>query len=131
MDRVLDRLWIGSAPDFQAPLAALGFSAVLDLRDGAHARPEGVVVHRVENRDGDPWSHKQVTAALAFIIKHVQRGRVLVACAAGMSRSASMVIGYLVACGFDEPSAYALVRAARPGILPVRKMLDSVLAVRA
>lgn len=130
MDRVLDRLWIGSAPDFQAPLRALGFSAALDLRDGAHGDVRHVVdrVHRVENRDGDPWTKKQVLEALDFVAVEIRRGRVLVACAAGMSRSVCMTIGYLVRAGMDEVSAYELVKRARGVAAPVPKMLDSVLA---
>jgi protein-tyrosine phosphatase len=129
MERVLDRLWIGSAEDLRAPLRSLGFSAVLDLRDGVTSDADrSVVVHRVENRDGDPWSERQVTDALDFVAERVRHGRVLVACAAGMSRSACMIIGYLVRAGWDEASAHELVRRSRPIVAPVPKMLDSVLA---
>ena len=130
MDRVLDRLWIGSSRDAAAPLKSLGFAAVLDLRDdaGAIAQPSSVVVHRVKNRDGDPWACGQVVEALDFIADQVRGGRVLVLCAAGMSRSACMVVGYLVRAGFDEASAYELLRRARPRVAPVERMLDSVLA---
>jgi predicted protein tyrosine phosphatase len=133
MDRVLDRLWIGDSRDFRAPLGALGFSGVLDLRDGHHgdARHLGVLVHRVENRDGDPWNKKQVGEALDFVSENVRRGRVLIACAAGMSRSVCMTVGYLVRCGMSETEAWGLVCAARVVAAPVPKMLESVLkAVR-
>ena len=130
MDRVLDRLWIGSARDLSAPLHALGFSAVLDLRDGQHPAPD-IAVHRVENRDGDPWSKKQVVDAFEFVHRHISRGRVLVACAAGMSRSVCMVLGYLVRCGMSEVEAWELVKRARAVAAPAPKMLESVLlAVR-
>ena len=94
MDRVLDRLWIGEEKDLSSPLGVLGFVAVLDLRDGRQAvEHDGVVFHHVQNRDGDPWTRKQVEAALEFVTEYVKKGKVLVACAAGMSRSASVVIG--------------------------------------
>lgn len=129
MDRVLGRLWIGAMPDFQVPLASLGFSAVVDLRDGdvSPAR-EGVEVLRVANRDGDPWTREQVLGILDFIARHIADGKVLVACAAGMSRSASIVVGYLVRSGWDVAEAFDEVRRSRPRIMPVPKMLDSVLA---
>ncbi len=128
MDRVLDRLWIGSSEDFKAPFAALGFAGVLDLRDSGKEVAAGVQTYVVSNRDGDPWNKEQVRAALAFVLDCIQRGPVLIACAAGMSRSACMTIGYLVWTGWDVVEAYDHVKRARSKILPVPKMLDSVLA---
>lgn len=131
MDRVLDRLWIGSTEDFRAPLSALGFSGVLDLRDGWQAAVRGIKVFHVDNRDGDPWNPEQVNNALDFVAERVRYGSVLVACAAGMSRSACMVIGYLVRTGWNVTEAYERVYDARRRIVPVPAMLDSVLrAVR-
>ncbi len=131
MDRILDRLWIGAAEDFRAPLGALGFSGVVDLRDNCLTPSVGAPLHLVKNRDGDPWTVKQVVDALDFVSERLHHGKVLIACAAGMSRSACMVIGYLVQTGWDVAEAFERVREARPRIVPVPKMLDSVLkAVR-
>lgn len=132
MDRVLDRLWIGSSPDFGAPLRALGFAGVLDLRDGrAPIADPSITVFRLRNRDGDPWTPEQIHNALDFVAARVRIGNVLIACAAGMSRSACMTIGYLVRVGFSEADAFELVRNARAKILPVPNMLACVLeAVR-
>jgi protein-tyrosine phosphatase len=131
MDRVLARLWIGETKDFRAPLRALGFAGVLDLRDGKFVAADGVATHKIGNRDGDAWTREQVLAGLDFISERILVGNVLVACAAGMSRSASMVIGYLVRCGWDVVDAHEKVWCARPRIAPVPNMLDSVLtAVR-
>lgn len=134
VNRVLDRLWIGSLRDVgpEVPLRALGFTAVLDLRDGfrSEAGVAGVEVHHLANRDGDPWTAEQVEGALAFVHDRIGGGgRVLVVCAAGMSRSASIAIGYLARCGWDAASAYARVREARGKIAPVGKMLESVMSV--
>lgn len=128
MDRVLARLWIGETKDFGAPLRALGFAGVLDLRDGVTKPYEGVATFKVTNRDGDPWTREQVLTALDFVAERILVGNVLVACAAGMSRSASMVIGYLVRCGWDQVDAHEAVWRARSKIAPVPKMLESVLA---
>src|SRR3990167_5389199 len=114
MDRVLGKLWIGSESDLASPLGALGFVAVLDLRDGRPpVQHEGVVFRRVANRDGDAWTRDQVEKALDFVGEHVRRGKVLVACAAGMSRSASMAIGFLVRSGWDVVEAHERVRQGR------------------
>ena len=129
MDRILDRLWIGSTHDLEKgpPLRELGFRAVLDLRDASSDVRAVDEVFRLNNRDGDPWSPDDVELALAFVSAQIRFGRVLVACAAGMSRSASMCIGYLVRAGYDAPTAHAMVKAARPVIAPVPAMLSCVL----
>jgi protein-tyrosine phosphatase len=129
MDRVLGRLWIGDVKDLQAPLAVLGFAAVVDLRDNVlPPAKDDVETLRVGNRDGDPWTKEQVLTILDFIADRIRRGKVLVACAAGMSRSASIVIGHLVRVGWDAVDAHEVVWRARPRIAPVPRMLDSVLA---
>lgn len=132
MDRVLDRLFIGSSTDLdgRVPFCALGFSAVVDLRDGhpdADVFIPGVAVHRVRNRDGDPWTAEQVEDVITFVHEQLRHGKVLIACAAGMSRSACVVIGYLVRTGWDALSACEHVRRVRPQIAPAVRMLDSVL----
>lgn len=128
MNRVLDRLWIGSGEDVRPPvLRSLGFSGIVDLRDGVASYPSEVEVHRLGNRDGDPWQLAEVERVLDFIHAWVRRGRVLVACAAGISRSASIVAAYLVRCGWDEPTALEHLRAARPRIAPVPVMLEAAL----
>ena len=129
MNRVLDRLWIGATEDLggTVPFRARGFAGVVDLRDSAAPPDLGVALYRVTNRDGDPWNKVQVDGIFEFTHGHIHLGRVLVACAAGMSRSASIVIGYLVRCGWDAPAAFAAVKAARPSIAPAAGMLESVL----
>ena len=129
MDRVLDRIWIGSSRDADAPLAALGFSAVIDLRDGRRGvADDRVLIYKLINRDGDPWDADQVRNALDFAERQVKRGRVLIMCDAAMSRSVAMTIGYLVRTGWDEASAHETVRRARPKAAPRQRMLASVLA---
>jgi protein-tyrosine phosphatase len=131
VDRVLDRLWIGATEDFRAPLATLGFSGVLDLRDNTKSEVLDVKVFRIGNRDGDPWTPEQVNNAIDFVFERVRHGNVLVACAAGMSRSACMVIGFLVRTGWNITEAYERVYCTRRRISPVPAMLRSVLqAVR-
>lgn len=130
MDRVLDRLWIGSSEDFGAPLLQLGFLGVLDLRDSVRNRVQAdATTLRLANRDGDPWDEKQIKGAFAFLHDKIANGKVLIACAAGMSRSASMTIGFLVHSGWGVAEAYERVKAARPRVLPVPAMLNAVLKV--
>ena len=131
MDRVLDRLWIGANEDLEHPhvLGALGFAGIVDLRGGGEPRITEALT--IQNRDGDPWSKEQVRAAIDYIHDKLALGPVLVACAAGMSRSASMVIAYLVRTGWAADAAYRHVKSVRPIICPMPAMLTSAVeAVR-
>ena len=126
VNRVLDRIWIGTGADFLQPLGALGFVGAVDLRDASDlATP--VPVFRLAQRDGDPWIESEVAAAYAFVYDGIQRGKVIVACDAGMSRSASMVVGFLVRCGWDAPSALAHVLSVRSVVRPKAAMLEAAL----
>lgn len=127
MNRVLDRLWIGTSHDLDGltPFDALGIKAIVDLRDGDHPPLPNVVTHRTTNRDGDPWDRAQVESILAFVHEHMEGGGVLIACAAGMSRSASIVCGYLVRCGWSPAEAFAHLKRVRPEIAPIPKMLHA------
>src|SRR5882724_11167794 len=61
--------------------------------------------------------------ALSAIDRPLSSGRgVLVACRAGQSRSASLVIGYLSLQGYDWESAYGLER--RAGSVHIRELSE-------
>lgn len=109
-------------------MRALGFLSVVDLRDvSTKTVRDDIAVHSVANRDGDAWSEADVESMFKFIHDTILRGKVLVACAAGQSRSVSAVVGYLVRCGWDLPSAWRVVKEARPQAAPVKVMLEAVL----
>ncbi|EFJ53266.1 hypothetical protein VOLCADRAFT_46734, partial [Volvox carteri f. nagariensis] len=62
---------------------------------------------------------KYFPECFAFINSGRETGAVLVHCAAGVSRSASVVIGYLMATGgLSLDDARAAVKASRPAINP-------------
>ena len=132
MNRILDRLWIGDTDDFRSSsgLKEAGFVGVVDLRDHI---PDGTTIspcintYNVKNADGAAWLNEQVNEVLTFIHRNIFSGRILVACAAGRSRSASICIAYLVRCGWDKASAYEQVRKARYEISPHPEMLHSAL----
>lgn len=71
-------------------------------------------------------SMHELCNVLAGVRKRYERGErvcVLVHCAAGLSRSASITLSYLVRdCGFDVAGALAYVRKRRAGADPVRFM---------
>eukprot|EP00959_Pyramimonas_sp_CCMP1952_P208347 4358400-Pyramimonas_sp.AAC.2 len=123
-DEILPDLWLGGAD------AASVFS--LDGRNVTHVvnttshldlPPERFVTLRVPVEDSDqnaPKLAKYLEEAIAFIEGALQnKGVVLVHCAAGRSRSASILIAYCMktfGIGYDE--AFAQVKAKRPVIQP-------------
>lgn len=64
-------------------------------------------------------SERYVCLSITFVLHVLQDGVVLVHCNAGVSRSASVVIGFLMSqekMSFDE--AFSTVKTARPSIQP-------------
>src|SRR6267142_6482713 len=74
--------------------------------------------------DGDEIPKYKVLEAFEFIRSNMPG--VLVCCAQGQSRSACMVIGYLVTLGYSVDEAYRLVESKR-FILPHPRTLNSVI----
>ena len=86
----------------------------------------GVTVEWLPVSDGEAMPADIVARALAVIERTLSgRRRVLVACRAGQSRSASIVIGCLRGQGYDWDSAYGLV-AEKRWIAPHPRTLRSV-----
>jgi hypothetical protein len=87
---------------------------------------EGVTVEWLAVSDGEAVPADIIAGALSLIERTLSSGRrVLVACRAGQSRSASIVIGYLRLQGYDWDSAYRLV-AEKRWISPHPRTLRSV-----
>ena len=65
---------------------------------------------------------------IQLIEKNMQRGAVLVNCAAGVSRSATFVIAYLMKTKhISLEEAYQIVKRARPKIAPNQSFLDQLM----
>lgn len=72
----------------------------------------------IDDYDAEPI-HQHFRETIDFIQEHsVDDGAVLVHCYAGISRSATIVIAYLMHTGMDFSEAYLTVKKARPVINP-------------
>ncbi len=126
-DPVVDDVWIGRLPT-RRDLGRGGFDAVVDLTcelpvdpgTRAYAQSRGTRPHAARCRD----AHRRRAGDRAV---PAPTGRVLVCCALGYSRSATVVAAWLVATGRapDADAAVARLRDARPQIV----MTDAHLAL--
>lgn len=111
---ITPRLWVGGAPtyerDFQA-LLELGITAVMDMRAERAAEPEFFAEHGIAHRqyrvpDVTVPGPDVLTDAVAWIDEQIADGRtVLIHCAKGRGRSATVVAAYLMrseGLSFDE-----------------------------
>lgn len=123
--RILPFLYLGnlSHANNVGMLRALGITAVVSMGESAKAALTGRGLALLDVRamadDGlDPIS-AHLPAAMEFIDRHRRAGgKVLVHCRVGVSRSATVVIGYVMLhCGIDLAAAYLLVRSRRLNIL--------------
>jgi len=66
--------------------------------------------------DGESIPINTLEKAIEFIIVGIARGKVFVHCNAGFSRSATIVLAYLIKIGFNRQSAMDLLPGAMPSI---------------
>ena len=117
-DPVADDVWLGRMPS-PAELERGGFEGVVDLTCEMAIDPGRRVYANIPVLDLTLPDRAALGAAVDAIERLRPRGRVLVCCALGVSRSAVAVAAWLVATGRapDAETALVRVRAARPQIV--------------
>jgi protein-tyrosine phosphatase len=119
-DEIEPGLFIGrQLSDTEAP--TVGATAVLDLTcEFSEARPFlAVDYYNLPILDLTGPTPSQLREAVAFITRHVGKGKVYVHCKIGYSRSAAVVGSYLLASkrAVNAEEAVALMRVARPSLI--------------
>ncbi|KAH3743992.1 Dual specificity protein phosphatase 19 [Pelomyxa schiedti] len=131
-ERVVEGLYIGSvfATEDHEEVRKLGISHVLDVGVPPKSKLATVSYEYIELQD---FLQENLLCVLpkcnAFIhnVIHTQNGRVLVHCAAGQSRSAAIVIGYLIKhCGMTFESAFTHLKQIRPVVNPNRGFISQL-----
>jgi protein-tyrosine phosphatase len=135
-DQLTPNLWIGGAPTYQRDYDFLvdnGITAVLDLRaeredDVRLLAHNNIDYMRIEVLDVTVPPPEAIDAGVDFIHRHVQEGGVvLVHCAKGRGRSATLVAAYLMGYegqSFDEANDFMV--AKRP-LVNLQRRHESVL----
>ncbi len=123
-DRIRPRLWLGGAPTYPRDYAFLleqGIDAVINIRaeredDIAFYAKHGVSHLQLKVLDITIPPPEIITEGVAYIDAQIRDGHtVLVHCAKGRGRSATLVAGYLMkheGMSFDEANAH--MKARRP-----------------
>lgn len=123
-DKITPQLWLGGAPTYDRDYQFLldnNISAVLDMRaeregDRDFYTRHDIKYHRLEVLDATVPSDEYMSEGADWIDKQIRDGRtVLVHCAKGRGRSATLVAAYLMrheSIPFDECNT--LMKDARP-----------------
>ncbi len=141
--RITPVLWLGGAPTYQRDLDAvltLGITAIVDLRaerDAAESffREHGIASRQYRVPDTAVPGPDVLTDSVAWIGEQVRDGRVvLVHCAKGRGRSATVLAAYLMQTeGMSFEQVEALMRDKRPLVKLQerhRQALESWMAAR-
>ncbi len=129
-DHVIDGIYISGwrAIQYIPALRAAGIVHVLKLYPDHPYFPADF--HTFENalEDGEFIDAPLLKHGVSFIKEQVQATRpVLVMCSAGISRSSTFVLAYLLEKGHDLPDAYRLLKRAHPDAEPHPRMWQSLI----
>ena len=139
--RILDRLYLGDKElvltlEGMNILKREGIGFILNVAKEVEYRypvPEGIEVLKVGLEDGEPIPKDELKKAVNFIGASVAKGKVLVHCSAGLSRSPAIIIAYLIRVGLSFPTARRIVEhstidavRAHSLVSPAMELLDSI-----
>eukprot|EP00026_Physarum_polycephalum_P020621 Phypoly_transcript_23324.p1 GENE.Phypoly_transcript_23324~~Phypoly_transcript_23324.p1 ORF type:complete len:174 (+),score=17.79 Phypoly_transcript_23324:58-522(+) len=132
---ICEKIWLGSEDAAHSSLEILkahNISHILTVGFGlSQIYKEDLVCFQVPAIDLEIYNiSKDLQKSIVFIDKALQDGTgVLIHCARGVSRSASIVIGYLIQSrNISYEEAYDIVRKARPIISPNQNFKEQLRA---
>ncbi len=129
-NQITDSLYIGSAQltTMSEKLKELSITSVLKLYESPPDWPAGFKVYNMPHPDGQPLSAERMARHIRFIANEIEAGRkVLVVCGAGISRSSTAVLAYLVSTGMSLPDAYRLLKSRHPIANPNPVLWESLI----
>lgn len=104
MTKIWDRLYLGQYKDASGLISANPYdiTAVLDFTGFDYAVPKGVERISIPFKDGKEVSPEKVRHIIMTIHNMIRDHRLLIHCAAGISRSPGMTAAYLYRVGFVD-----------------------------
>jgi protein-tyrosine phosphatase len=131
VNHIQDGVYISGyrATEYAPRLRAAGITNVLKLYEDIPYFPTDFVTFENPLNDGEPVAPEALRRGTDFILNCVlEEEAVLVMCVAGISRSATFVLSYLLRRGHDLRDAYRLLKAGRPQASPHPKLWLSLIA---
>ena len=129
-NQITDFLYIGGAQltNVSEKLKEMGITSVLKLYESPPDWPPGFVVYNMPHPDGETISDERIARHIKFITEEIKAGhKVLVVCGAGISRSSTAVLAYLVSTGMSLPDAYHLLKSRHPIASPNPALWESLI----
>jgi protein-tyrosine phosphatase len=126
MHFVNELLLVGNVDDAQSPAPFI--KSVLFV-SGEHTikPPKGVAYHYIPLKEYGEADPKDVKAAVDWMEQQPASNQMMICCRAGMGRSVSMIIAYLVCVkGMKYDEAESLLKARRPGASPIPKLKQTI-----
>jgi dual specificity phosphatase 12 len=130
IDHVVDGVYISGwrATNHKDELRQAGITHVLKLYEDIPHFPDDFTTFENPLDDGVFVPADMMRRGVQFITEQVEAGnRVLVMCTAGISRSATFVLAYMIERGWDLHDAYRALHVAHPIALPHPEMWRSLL----
>jgi protein-tyrosine phosphatase len=128
MTRVFERLYVGDARDAERLAASnpLGITAVVNVNSGnSYPKRNTIEYVHLSFDDAERVPPARFERALAAIREHIRRGKVLVHCELGSSRSPVAVALYMHVVGYKNfDDALAELHELRPIVAPSDWMLE-------
>jgi protein-tyrosine phosphatase len=120
-NHVLDKIYIGSLWAFSEhdALRSAGITSVVKLTRATVSGEDGFTILDIAFPDGWHIPDGYLRRGLDFVHDNEAAGHgVLIMCAAGISRSATFTLAYLVERGYDLHDAFKHLRECRPIVSP-------------
>lgn len=130
MHYVNDCLLVGNAEDARNPPSFIE-GLLFVARELVIEPPPGLLFARVPLEEFSKPDPHDLKEGIDWLERHAPTRKIIVCCRAGMGRSVSMVIGYLCCVGgMSYPEAVQLLKARRPGALPLPELEHAIEVVR-
>jgi protein-tyrosine phosphatase len=130
VDHVINGIYISGAQavSMARHLRHAGIKHILKLYAGDPFMPRGFTVYENPISDGLFVPKAALSRGVDFIMRQVHASTpVLVMCRAGISRSSTFVLSYLIESGYDAIDAYKLLFEKHPDAEPHRYLWESLI----
>lgn len=130
MYQITERLFVGNIYEAASPPTQIGALLLVAEEDDVDL-PAWLSTGKIPLKEFSRAEARQLADAVAWIERYIADNRVMVCCHAGMSRSVSVIMAYLCCTeGWDYDSAVRLVKARRPGAMPLPRLEETIQVVK-